>query len=200
MREASVTRKTTETDITLKLGLDGTGAHDIKTGCGFLDHMLELFSRHARFDLSVSCSGDTNVDYHHTTEDIGIALGQALDAALGDRRGVTRYGQQLLPMDEALALIAADLSGRGMLCLDAAMPAQKVGDFDTELVKEFFIAVAREARLTLHIRLICGENTHHCIEAIFKGFGRAMRQAVAIDASAAGEIPSTKGTLGGTGL
>lgn len=197
MRNAEIVRRTNETDIALTLGLDGTGKYDISTGCGFLDHMLALLSRHARIDLKASCKGDTDVDYHHSVEDIGIALGQALDAALGDRRGVCRYGQWLLPMDEALALVALDLSGRGLLVFDAALPTEKVGDFDTELVKEFFVALARETRLTLHIRLICGDNTHHCIEAMFKGFGRALRQAAAADPGFEDDIPSTKGTLGG---
>ncbi len=200
MREIQILRKTNETDIRLRLELDGAGEYDISTGCGFLDHMLALFSRYSRFDLAVKCVGDTYVDDHHTVEDIGIALGQALDKTLGDRRGVCRYGQWLLPMDEALALVAVDLSGRGLLAYDAALPSQKVGAFDTELVKEFLMALAREAKLTLHVRLICGENTHHCIEAIFKGLGRALRQAASIDPSFADEIPSTKGTLGGEGL
>ena len=197
MRTQSVTRQTAETDIRLTLALDGKGTYQVDTGCGFLDHMLELFARHGCFDLTVSCKGDTQVDDHHTVEDVGIALGQALRAALGDKRGVARYGQWLLPMDEALALIAVDLSGRGMLCFDAPIPTEKVGAFDTQLVKEFFAAVAREAELTLHIRLLAGENTHHIIEAIFKGFGRTLHQATAIDPRHVNEIPSTKGTLGG---
>ena len=198
MRNANIVRKTSETDIALGLELDGAAACDIDTGCGFLDHMLELFARHGRFGLAVKCVGDTRVDDHHTVEDVGIALGQAFDKALGDRRGVSRYGQRLLPMDEALALVAVDLSGRGLLAYRAELPSRQVKSFDSELVKEFFIAFAREARLTLHIRLICGENTHHSIEAMFKGFGRAMREAVSIDPALAGEIPSTKGTLGGS--
>ena len=197
MREATIARKTAETDITLALNLDGRGNADVQTGCGFLDHMLTLFARHARFDLAVRCAGDTDVDDHHTVEDIGIALGQALAAALGDLRGVTRYGDITLPMDEALVLAAVDLSGRGTLCYEVALPTEKVGAFDTELGKEFFLAVVREARITLHLRKLAGENSHHILEGAFKATARALRQAVAIDPAAAGEIPSTKGTLGG---
>lgn len=200
MRTASIFRKTAETDITLSLELDGRGKSDIATGCGFLDHMLTLFAMHGRFDLAVHCTGDVYVDDHHTVEDIGIALGQAFSKALSDKRGILRYGQWLLPMDEALALIALDFSGRSHLSFHADMPTQKVGTFDTELIKEFFCAFVREASTTLHIRLLDGENTHHIIEAIFKGFGRAVRQAVSIDAAFATEIPSTKGTLGGENL
>lgn len=197
MRTMNVERKTTETDIRLSLTLDGTGIYRVDTGCGFLNHMLELFARHGRFDLEISCVGDTQVDDHHTVEDIGIALGEAFKRTLGDKRGIVRYGQWLLPMDEALVLTAVDISGRGMLCFDMPMPAQKVGGFDTELVKEFFIAFSREAGMTLHLRLMAGENTHHIIEAAFKGVGRAIAQAVKIDPAYADEIPSTKGTLGG---
>ena len=197
MRTASITRKTAETDISLTLNLDGTGEATVNTGSGFLNHMLALFARHGRFDLSVQCLGDTVVDDHHTVEDIGIALGQALRQALGDLRGVTRYGEMTLPMDEALVQVALDLSGRGTLCYEAAMPTQKVGAFDTELGKEFFLALTREARVTLHLRMLAGENSHHILEAMFKGFGRALRKAVAIDPLCADEIPSTKGTLGG---
>lgn len=197
MRNATIDRTTAETDISLSLALDGSGSADIQTGCGFLDHMLTLFAKHGRFDLRVRCTGDTRVDDHHTVEDIGIVLGQAFRVALGDKRGVNRYGQQLLPMDEALALTAVDLSGRACLGFQALMPAQKVGTFDTELVKEFFLAFVREASLTLHIHALAGENTHHIIEGVFKGFGRAMRQACRIDPDFAGDIPSTKGTLGG---
>ena len=197
MRSATVTRKTAETDIALTLNLDGVGEANVATGCGFLDHMLTLFARHGRMDLTVRCTGDLWVDDHHTVEDVGIALGQALAAALGDLRGVNRYGEQLLPMDEALALVALDLSGRGTLCCEVALPTAKVGTFDTELGKEFFLALAREARITLHVRLLTGENSHHMLEAIFKGFGRALRKAVAIDPAFADEIPSAKGTLGG---
>ena len=197
MRNASIIRKTAETDITLHLTLDGTGQATVDTGCGFLNHMLTLFARHGRFDLSVQCHGDTDVDDHHTVEDIGIALGQALAQALGDLRGVTRYADITLPMDEALVLVALDLSGRGTLGWQATLPTQKIGTFDTELGKEFFVALAREARITLHFYQFAGENSHHILEAMFKGFGRALRKAVAIDPACADEIPSTKGTLGG---
>ena len=197
MRQASVHRTTGETDIALALTLDGTGAYDIQTGCGFLNHMLELFARHGRFDLAVKCTGDLDVDAHHTTEDVAIALGQALAQALGDLRGVCRYGDIILPMDEALVLAAVDLSGRGVLGWEAHIPSQKVGTFDTELGQEFFAALAREARITLHIRQLAGENSHHILEAMFKGTARALRKAVAIDPDCADEIPSTKGTLGG---
>ena len=195
MRNAAITRKTAETDITLALNLDGTGEVSVSTGVGFLDHMLTLFARHGRFDLIVSCTGDTYVDDHHSTEDIGIALGTAFSEALGDKRGVNRYGSMLLPMDEALVLCAADLSGRSCLRYDLALPSQKVGTFDTELTEEFFLAFTRAAGVTLHLKQLDGANTHHIIEAAFKGFGRALRQAVAIDPDAAGEIPSTKGVL-----
>lgn len=197
MRNASIIRKTAETDITLQLTLDGTGQSAVDTGCGFLNHMLTLFARHGRFDLNVQCHGDTDVDDHHTVEDIGIALGQALAQALGDLRGVTRYADITLPMDEALVLVALDLSGRGTLGWQATLPTQKIGTFDTELGKEFFVALAREARITLHFYQFAGENSHHILEAMFKGFGRALRKAVAIDPACADEIPSTKGTLGG---
>ena len=195
MRNAAITRKTAETDIFLLLELDGSGHAEISTGVGFLDHMLTLFARHGRFDLTLSCKGDTDVDDHHSTEDIGIALGAALAEALGDKRGVNRYGSMLLPMDEALVLAAVDLSGRSTLRCGLTLPAQKVGTFDTELVEEFFLAFTRAAGVTLHLRQLDGTNTHHIIEAAFKGFGRALRQAVSFDPSAAGEIPSTKGVL-----
>ena len=195
MRNAEIRRTTAETDITLRLELDGTGKAEISTGVGFLDHMLTLFAKHGRFDLTVSCVGDTYVDDHHSTEDIGIALGEAFREALGEKRGVNRYGSMLLPMDEALVLCAVDLSGRCTLRYDLSLPAQKVGTFDTELTEEFFLAFARAAAATLHIKQLDGTNTHHIIEAAFKGFGRAMRQAVAIDPALAGEIPSTKGLL-----
>jgi imidazoleglycerol-phosphate dehydratase len=196
MRKAAVARKTAETDVTLTLELDGSGKADVQTGCGFLDHMLTLFARHARFDLTVRCKGDTGVDDHHTVEDVGISLGQALRTALGDMRGVTRFADVALPMDEALVLVAVDLSGRGTLGFSASIPAQKVGTFDTELGREFFQAVVREARITLHVRQLAGENSHHILEAMFKGFGRALGKAVAIDPACADEIPSTKGVLG----
>ena len=195
MRQAEISRKTAETDIQLSLNLDGTGAAKIDTGCGFLDHMLTLFARHGRFDLTVRCAGDLHVDAHHTTEDIGIVLGQAFAQALGDKRGIVRYGSMLLPMDETLVLCAVDLSGRAMLRWNVEIPAPKVGDFDTELGEEFFWGFVRSAAATLHVRQLDGTNSHHILEAVFKAFGRAMRQAVAIDPDAADEIPSTKGSL-----
>ncbi len=195
MRTATCKRTTAETDVTLTLSLDGTGKGDIDSGVGFLDHMLTLFARHARFDLSVRCAGDTGVDDHHSVEDVAIALGGALKQALGEKRGVTRYGSVLLPMDEALVLCAVDLSGRGSLRYAADIPAQKIGSFDTELVQEFFLALSRTAEITLHIRQLDGENSHHIAEAMFKALGRALRQAAAIEAAYADEIPSTKGVL-----
>ena len=195
MRQAEISRKTAETDIQLSLNLDGAGAADIDTGCGFLDHMLTLFARHGRFDLTVRCRGDLHVDAHHTTEDIGIALGQAFARALGDKRGIVRYGSMLLPMDETLVLCAVDLSGRAMLRWNVEIPAPRVGDFDTELGEEFFWGFVRAAAVTLHLRQLDGTNSHHILEAAFKAFGRALRQAVSIDAAAADEIPSTKGSL-----
>lgn len=195
MRQAEIVRKTGETDIRIVLDIDGSGKCEINTGVGFLDHMLELFARHGRFDLQVSCKGDTRVDDHHSTEDIGIALGQALDKALGDRRGIVRYGQMLLPMDESLVLSAVDLSGRGLLAYDLRIPTEKVGTFDTELTEEFFRALAQNARMTLHLRQLAGTNSHHIIEAAFKSTARSLRGAVKIDPDCAGEIPSTKGVL-----
>lgn len=195
MRQAQITRQTKETDIALTLALDGTGACEVDTGCGFLDHMLEALGRHALVDLRVTCQGDTRVDDHHTVEDVGIVLGMALRQALGDKRGITRYGDSLLPMDEALVLAAVDLSGRAYLQYDLCIPTQKVGTFDTELVREFFLALTREAGITLHLRQLAGQNSHHIIEAAFKGFARALRQAVAQDAALAGRINSTKGAL-----
>ena len=195
MRTAVIERKTAETEITLTLNLDGTGVSSVSTGCGFLDHMLILFAKHGRFDLSVACKGDTWVDDHHTVEDIGICLGDAFARALGDLRGVARYGSVTLPMDEALILTAVDLSGRGMLCCDLDIPTEKVGTFDTELVEEFLLAFVRRANLTLHVRQLAGKNSHHIIEGAFKSLARSLRQAVAIDPICAGEIPSTKGVL-----
>ena len=195
MREAEVLRKTGETDIRVYLALDGNGSCTIDTGVGFLDHMLELFARHGRFNLQVSCKGDTRVDDHHSVEDIGIALGQALDRALGDRKGIVRYGQMILPMDESLILSAADLSGRGLLAYDLRIPTEKVGTFDTELTEEFFRALAHNARCTLHIRQLAGSNSHHLIEGAFKSVARSLRAAVKVDPECAGEIPSTKGVL-----
>ena len=195
MRNSTINRKTAETDIKLNLNLDVCEKGVIKTGCGFLDHMLELFAKHGRMTLSVLCNGDTHVDYHHTVEDIGIALGQAFKEALGDKRGITRYSDITLPMDEALILAAVDISGRGMLCMNLEMRARKVGDFDTELVEDFFEAFATNAGITLHVRQLAGRNTHHIIEGCFKAVARAMRAAVKIDAEVKDEIPSTKGVL-----
>ncbi len=195
MREAQITRKTAETDIRLKICLDGTGKSAVDTGVGFLDHMLTLFARHSGFDLEVSCKGDTRVDDHHSVEDIGICLGTAIGQALGDKKGVRRYGDITLPMDEALILAALDLSGRGALYCALDIPSQKVGSFDTELVQEFFIALSRCAGITLHLRQLSGNNSHHIIEGAFKATARALKQAVSIDPAAADEIPSTKGTL-----
>lgn len=195
MRRAQINRKTAETDIELTLCLDGAGASTVKTGCGFLDHMLTLFAKHGRFDLYVSCDGDTQVDYHHTAEDIGIVLGEAFKDALGDKKGIIRYGSMLLPMDETLVLSALDLSGRAHLEWAAEMPTEKVGDFDTELAEEFFAAFVRSAAATLHVRLITGRNSHHIIEGIFKSVARSLKEAVAIDERFASEIPSTKGVL-----
>ena len=193
MRTAELTRKTAETDITLSLNLDGTGKYEIHTGVGFFDHMLTAFARHGSFDLTVTCTGDTWVDDHHSVEDIGICLGDAFAQALGDMRGVTRYGHCVLPMDEALVLSAADLSGRGMLCWEVPLPTAKVGTFDTELAREFWLAFVRRANLTLHIRELAGENSHHILEGVFKSAARTLRQAVALTGS--DEIPSTKGNL-----
>ena len=195
MRTATIDRKTAETAISLTLNLDGTGASTIDTGCGFLDHMLTLFAKHGRFDLTLTCKGDTQVDDHHSVEDVGICLGLALSEALGDMKGITRYGNFALPMDEALILVALDLSGRSYLGYGLEIPTEKVGSFDTELVEEFFLAFTRTAKMTLHVRQLSGKNSHHIIEGCFKGLGRALRQAVAIDAAFADEIPSTKGVL-----
>lgn len=195
MRQSEISRKTGETDVKIRLDLDGTGEYAIDTGVGFLNHMLELFARHGRFNLQVTCKGDTWVDDHHSTEDIGIALGQAFDQALGDRKGITRYGSMLLPMDESLIESAVDISGRGMLAYGLDIPTEKVGTFDTELVEDFFQAFAQNARCTLHIRQLAGRNSHHIIEGAFKSVARSLRAAVKIDPDTAGEIPSTKGVL-----
>ena len=195
MRTAKLRRTTGETDVAVVLDLDGTGKSEISTGCGFLDHMLTLFARHGRFDLTVQAKGDTWVDDHHTVEDVGITLGDAFARALGEKRGVTRYGSTILPMDEALILTAVDLSGRGLLCYDLAIPTEKVGTFDTQLVGEFFAAFARRADLTLHVKQLAGTNSHHIIEGAFKSLARSLRTAAAIDPAAAGEVPSTKGVL-----
>lgn len=195
MRRSEIRRKTAETDIELTLVLDGTGKNTISTGCGFLDHMLTLFACHGRFDLDVKCEGDTCVDFHHTVEDVGIALGTAFAEALGDKRGITRYGNMILPMDEALIMTAVDLSGRSYLGYDMAAPTEKVGAFDTELVKEFWLAFVRCAACSLHIRMLAGENSHHIIEGAFKSAARSLREAVAIDPAFADQIPSSKGAL-----
>ena len=195
MRTAQITRKTAETDIALTLNLDGSGKSAIDTGCGFLDHMLTLFSRHGRFDLTIRCKGDTYVDDHHTAEDIGISLGQAFQTALGDKKGINRYGSTVLPMDEALILTAVDLSGRGYLGYDLQIPTEKVGTFDTELVEEFWLGFIRNAACTLHIRQLAGSNSHHIIEGAFKSVARTLKKAVAIDEAMKNEIPSSKGVL-----
>ena len=195
MREAKIDRKTKETEISLYLNLDGNGSCDIDTGCGFLDHMLTLFARHGGFDLTVSCKGDTYVDYHHTVEDIGIALGDAFKSAIGDMRGITRYGSFILPMDESLIMTAVDISGRAHLSYDLTIPAQKVGDFDTELTEEFYLGFVRHAAVTLHIKQLSGTNSHHIIEGAFKSVARSLAVAVKIDQNRRDEIPSTKGVL-----
>ena len=195
MRTATIKRDTRETQIELTLNLDGTGKSSIASGCGFLDHMLELFARHGDIDLTVKCNGDTHVDYHHSVEDIGICLGKAFTEALGDKRGITRYGQFLLPMDETLVLCACDLSGRDYLGWGVELPSMTVGDFDTELAEEFWLAFVRNCPASIHIRQMAGKNTHHILEAIFKGMGRTLKMAVAMDEKHLNEIPSTKGTL-----
>ena len=195
MRKAQIARTTKETDIQLSLLLDGTGKSEIATGCGFLDHMLTLFAAHGRFDLTVSCKGDTYVDDHHTVEDIGICLGKAFSDALGEKRGITRYGSFLLPMDEALIMTAVDISGRSYLGYQLQIPTEKIGTFDTELVEEFFLAFVRNCPMSLHIRQLAGTNSHHIVEGAFKSMARSLKAAVAIDAAAADAIPSTKGVL-----
>ena len=195
MRTSEIKRTTKETDISLTLNLDGTGVSEINSGVGFLDHMLTLFTKHGRFDLTLTCNGDTYVDDHHSVEDIGIALGQAFSQALGDKRGIVRYGSFILPMDETLILSAVDISGRSYLNYDLHIPTEKVGTFDTELTEEFFWGFVRNADLTLHIKQLEGKNSHHIIEGAFKCFGRTMKQAVAIDENFKDEIPSTKGVL-----
>jgi imidazoleglycerol-phosphate dehydratase len=195
MRVGKIERKTNETDISLSLCLDGKGEHQINTGCGFFDHMLTLFASHSGYDLNVFCKGDVEVDYHHTVEDIGIALGQAFFAALGDKKGICRYGDIILPMDETLILCALDISGRDYLAFDSSFPSSKVGDFDTELCEEFFRAFVRCAGITLHIKKMAGTNTHHIIEGIFKAFARALAKATKIDESKKDVIPSSKGVI-----
>jgi imidazoleglycerol-phosphate dehydratase len=194
-RTATITRRTEETDIELALRLDGAGSYDIDTGCGFLNHMLELFSRHGRFDLALTCRGDVQVDYHHTVEDIAIVLGRAFKEALGDCAGIYRYGSVVLPMDEALILAAVDISGRAAVGYGLEIPTEKVGDFDTELVQEFLEGFARSLGCAVHVRQLAGQNSHHIIEGMFKALARALAQAVALDAAHPGEIPSTKGTI-----
>ena len=195
MRSAEIKRTTAETDIYLSLTLDGEGKSEIDTGCGFLNHMLTLFARHGNFDLTVKCKGDTEVDYHHTAEDIGICLGEAFRSALGDMKGITRYAHTILPMDESLILSAVDISGRSFLAYTADIPTEKVGDFDTELVREFFEAFVRKSDITLHIKRLDGYNSHHIIEGMFKSVARSMKAAVAIDEKNKDKIPSTKGVL-----
>ena len=194
-RQATIRRTTNETDISLTLNLDGTGVSSIDSGCGFLDHMLTLFARHGGFDLTLTCKGDTYVDDHHTVEDIGICLGKALTEALGDKRGIKRYGDRVLPMDETLILSAVDISGRGGCFMDMSIPTEKVGSFDTQLCEEFFIALAQNGGLTLHIRQLAGRNSHHIIEGTFKSVARSLAEAVSIDEKNADKIPSTKGLL-----
>ena len=195
MRVAEIKRKTAETDIELKLSLDGTGDISINTGCGFLDHMLTLFAKHAHYDLFVVCRGDVNVDYHHTVEDVAICLGSAFLDALGDKRGILRYGERILPMDEALIMSAVDISGRDFLAYGLEIPSYRVGDFDTELCEEFWRAFVREAKITLHIKQLAGTNSHHIIEGAFKSVARSLSMATSIDARFANDIPSTKGVL-----
>ena len=195
MRTSNITRKTAETDIALSLCLDGSGKSEIATGCGFLDHMLTLFAKHGGFDLSVTCRGDVEVDYHHTVEDVGIVLGAAFAESLGDKKGITRYGSLVLPMDEALIIAAVDLSGRSYLGYALDIPTARVGNFDTELVEEFWLAFTRKAECNLHLRTLAGSNSHHVIEGAFKAAARALRAAVAIDEAHRDELPATKGVL-----
>ena len=195
MRTSTIKRNTEETKIELSLNLDGKGESEIDTGCGFFDHMLTLFSKHSKIDLEVTCKGDVNVDYHHTVEDIGIVLGKALLEALGDKKGINRYADTILPMDESLILTALDISGRSYLGFDVVFPTEKIGDFDTELVEEFFMALTRCAEITLHIKKMAGENSHHIAEGIFKSFARSLRTAVALDENFKDQLPSTKGVL-----
>ncbi len=195
MRTAKTVRKTNETDIIINLNIDGTGVYKNDTGCGFLNHMLDLFAKHGQFDLNINCKGDVYVDYHHTTEDVGIALGEAFLTALGDKTGIKRYGDVIIPMDETLVLCAVDFSGRCCVIDKLDIPSEKVGDFDTELVDEFFAGFSRSSKITLHIKKIYGTNSHHIIEAAFKAFARAIKNAVTIDDSLKNQIPSTKGVL-----
>ena len=195
MRTAEIKRSTAETDISLYINLDGKGEANVSSGVGFLDHMLTLFARHSGFDLSVTCKGDTEVDFHHSVEDIGIALGQAFNSAVGDKKGISRYGEAIIPMDEALIMTAVDISGRAYLGYGLEIPAEKVGDFDTELCEEFFAAFVREARVALHIRQLAGKNSHHIIEGAFKSAARSLRAATETDQRFSDSVPSTKGAL-----
>ena len=195
MRRSEIERNTNETKIKLSLNVDGKGNSSCETGCGFLDHMLTLFAKHGRFDLEIKCEGDTYVDYHHTVEDVGICLGQAFCEAMGDKKGIRRYGDKITPMDETLILCAVDVSGRGAFYGDLNIPTQKVGDFDTELCEEFFIAFARQAGITIHLRQPAGSNSHHIIEGAFKCAARSLREALSLDGEFADDLPSTKGML-----
>lgn len=195
MRVSEINRKTNETDISLTLAIDGKGISDVNTGCGFLDHMLTLFAKHAHFDLTVKCEGDTYVDYHHTVEDVAICLGKAFSESIGDKKGITRYADKAIAMDEALILVATDISGRDYLGYALDIPSYRVGDFDTELCEEFMKAFVREAKITLHVRQLAGTNSHHIIEGAFKALGRVLSEAVKIDPDFANEIPSTKGSI-----
>ena len=195
MRTSEIKRTTKETDIYLSLNIDGEGKYDIDTGCGFLDHMLTLFATHGSFDLTVKCKGDTDVDYHHSVEDIGICLGQAFSEAVGEAKGIYRYGSMILPMDEALILCAVDFSGRDCLVNRLSIPTERIGDFDTELVEEFFLAFVRNAKIALHFQQLEGKNAHHIVEGAFKAFARAMSASVAINPAKADKIPSSKGML-----
>ena len=199
MREAAVARKTRETDIEVRVNLDGAGAYDVSTGIGFLDHMLEQLSRHGLIDLTVRAKGDLHIDFHHTTEDTGIVIGQAVSKALGERRGIKRYASALIPMDETLTRVAVDVSNRPYLIWKVAFPREQVGEMNTELFKEWFQAFAQSAGVTLHVENLYGENSHHIVESCFKGLARALREAIAIEPREAGLVPSTKGTLDRTG-
>ena len=195
MRIAQIKRKTAETDVELTLNVDGTGKYEIQTGCGFFDHMLCLFAKHGKFDLTIKCVGDVDVDYHHTVEDVGICLGEAFKKALGDKRGIFRYGSATIPMDETLILTSLDLSGRAMLCYGLKTSAKRLKDFETELIEEFFVAFVRSAEITLHVVQLAGRNTHHILEGAFKSFAKSMRFACEIDQRNPNEIPSSKGVL-----
>jgi len=196
MRTGEIARKTKETEISVKVNLDGKGQNEIATGIGFFDHMLDLLSRHSRIDMTVKAKGDLHIDHHHTTEDVGIVLGQAVKKALGDMRGITRYASLYMPMDETLSRVAIDVSGRSVLVFKVDFPRDKIGDFDSDLVREFFQAFAMNAGITLHVETLYGDNAHHVAESCFKGLARALRIALSIDPAAATEIPSTKGSLG----